>query len=97
MMRMDGQWHSKFWLSQNRVEVIPAFAGIRTVSASWNVNARVALRNINLGGAKVELAGWVRNLTQNREATFALQTLGLFGAANYVPARTIGADLTVQF
>ncbi len=97
MMRMDGQWHSKFWLSQNRVEVIPAFAGIRTVGASWNVNARVALRNINLGGAKVELAGWVRNLTQNREATFALQTLGLFGAANYVPARSIGADLTVQF
>jgi iron complex outermembrane receptor protein len=97
MLRMDGQWHSLFWLSQNRVEVIPAFAGIRTVPASWNVNARVALRNIDIGGAKVELAGWVRNLTQNREVTFALQTLGLFGAANYVPARTIGADLTVQF
>jgi iron complex outermembrane receptor protein len=97
MLRMDGQWHSEFWLAQNRVQVIPAFAGIRTVSASWNVNARVALRNINLGGAKVELAGWVRNLTQNREATFALTTLNLFGAANYVPARSIGADLTVQF
>jgi hypothetical protein len=36
------------------------------------------MRNINLGGAKVELAGWVRNLTQNREATFALTTLNLF-------------------
>ena len=97
MMRMDGQWHSEFFLSQNRVQVVPAFAGIRTVGASWNVNARIALRNMALGGAKVELAGWVRNLTQNREATFALQTLNLFGAANYVPARTIGADLTVQF
>ncbi len=97
MLRMDGQWHSEFFLTQNRVEVIPAFAGIRTVSASWNVNARAALRNMSLGGAKVELSAWVRNLTQNREATFALQTLGLFGSSNYVPARTFGLDLSIQF
>jgi iron complex outermembrane recepter protein len=97
MLRADGQWHSKFWLSQNRIEVIPAFAGIRTVGASWMVNARAALRHINIGGIDAEFAVWSRNLTQNREATFALQTLGVFGAANYVPARTFGADLTIQF
>lgn len=97
MVRMDGNWHSKFWLSQNRLQVIPAFDGITTVGASWMVNSRVALRNIEIGGAKAELAGWVRNLTQNREATFALQTIRFTGSANYVPARTYGLDLTVQF
>ena len=97
MLRADGNWHSQFFLSQNRLEVIPAFAGIRTVGASWNVNARAALRNIKIGAMDTELAVWSRNLTQNREATFALQTLGVFGAANYVPARTFGADLILKY
>lgn len=97
MFRIDGTFHSLYWQSQNRVNLIPAFKGIDTVPASWNVNARIALRNIDIGGVKAELAGWVKNLTQNREATFALQTLSMLGSANYVPARTIGADLTIQF
>lgn len=97
MFRMDGNWHSRFWLSQNRVTLIPAFSSFNTVSPSWTVNTRVALKNLSIGGAKAELAGWVRNLTQNREISFANQTLRLLGSANYVPARTFGADLTVEF
>jgi hypothetical protein len=97
LFRIDGQFHSLYWQSQNRVELVPQFKGIDTVPASWNVNARIALRNIEFGGVKAELAGWVKNLTQNREATFALQTLRMLGSANYVPARTFGADLTIQF
>ena len=97
MMRMDGQWHSLYWQSQNRVERVATFAGIDTVPASRTNNARIALRNMEIGGIKPELAGWDRNLTQNREATFALQTLRMLGSANYVPARTIGADLTIEF
>jgi iron complex outermembrane receptor protein len=97
MARVDGQWHSKFWMSQNRVNLVPAFKGIDTVSASWNVNARAALRNIQLGPIQTEFAVWARNLTQNREATFALQQFGAFGSANYVPARTFGADLSIEF
>lgn len=97
MFRMDGNWHSKFWVAQNRKQSVPGFAGVTTVGASWMVNTRVALRNLEIGGAKAELAGWVRNLTQNRELTFALQTIRFIGSANYVPARTFGADLTVEF
>ncbi len=97
MLRMDGNWHSKFWLSQNRVQDIPAFYGITTVDSSWMVNGRAALRNIKLGPIDTELALWVRNLTDNREATFALQTLRFMGSANYVPARSYGLDLTAQF
>ena len=97
LLRVDGNWHSKFWLAQNRVINFPAFAGLQTVGASWMVNARAALRNIKIGGVDAELAVWAKNLTQNREATFALTTLNVFGAANYVPARTFGADLTIKF
>ena len=97
MVRMDGNWHSRFWLTQNRATLISAFSSFNTVAPSWTVNARVALRNIAIGGAKAELAGWVRNLTQNREIAFGNQTLRLLGSANYVPARTFGADLTVEF
>ncbi len=97
MLRMDGLWHSLFWATSNRISIPPAFAGITTVPASWTINARAALRNIKIGGADVELAVWSRNLTQNRELTFALQQNAAFGAANYVPARTFGADLTIAF
>ena len=75
----------------------PCFSSFNTVAPSWMVNARVALRNIAIGGAKAELAGWVRNLTQNREIAFGNQTLRFLGSANYVPARTFGADLTFDF
>jgi hypothetical protein len=67
------------------------------MSPSWTVNTRVALKNLSIGGEKAELAGWVRNLTQNREISFANQTLRLLGSANYVRARTYGLDLTVEF
>lgn len=97
LLRVDSQWHSDFWLSQNRATLIPAFEGINKVGASWNVNARAGLQNIKLGPVDAELSAWVKNLTQNREATFALQQFRLFGSANYVPARTYGVDLTVQF
>jgi len=97
MFRMDGNWHSRFWLSQNRVTLIPAFSSQNTVAPSWTVNSRLALRNISIGSAKVELAAWVRNLTQNREIAFGNQTLRLLGSANYVPARTFGLDLTAEF
>jgi iron complex outermembrane receptor protein len=97
LLRMDGQWHSRFFAVQNRIEIAPAFTGIRSVAPSWMINGRAALRNITLGGAKLEVAAWVKNLTQNRELTFALAQNGVFGSANYVPARTFGLDLNVEF
>lgn len=97
MLRIDSTFHSRFNLNQNPGQNIAAFAGIHHVDASWTVNARAALRDVNIGGAKVEIAAWVKNLTQNREASFSGQTLQLVGGANYVPARTFGADLIFGF
>ena len=95
--RVDGTFHGKFSVAQNPTLKIPAFAGIENVSASWNVNGRIALRDIAIGGGKAEAALWVKNLTQNKEATFTLRTLSIFGSANYVPARTFGLDLTYEY
>ncbi len=96
-VRMDGTYHSKFNLTQNPTVVIPQFAGIDHVSASWNVNGRIALRDIGVASGKAEVAIWVKNLTQNKEATFSGRYLQVFGAANYVPARTFGLDLTYEY
>ena len=96
-MRIDATWHDRFWQTQDRQLNIPAFAGINTVAPSWNANARIALRDIPVGNAKGEFALWAKNFTQNREATFALEELNLLGSANYVPARTFGADLTIKY
>ncbi|HEX7741759.1 MAG TPA: TonB-dependent receptor, partial [Sphingobium sp.] len=97
LLRADATYHSKFWLSQNPTRNIAAFRSIDYVSASWMLNARAALRSINIAGVNGELAVWGRNLTQNREATFALATLNLIGSTTYVPARTYGVDLTIAF
>jgi iron complex outermembrane receptor protein len=98
ILRADGLYHSKFQLAQNRNRNVAAFKGIDFVSASWMVNARAALRDIRIGDrATAEVAVWAKNLTQNREPTFSLATLNLVGAANYVPARTVGVDLLFAY
>ena len=62
----------------------------------WLINSRVALRHVNVGGAKVELAGWVKNLTDADNPTFPIY-YSFAGSATYERARTYGADLTIEF
>lgn len=71
-------------------------AGIAEIPEYWLFNARAALKNLNLGGVNTEFAFWGRNLTNRRHANTALN-LGVVAAANYIPARTYGADLTIKF
>ena len=59
-------------------------------------NSRISLKNIEIGGVNAELAAWGKNLTDDRSANYSLN-LGLIAAANYIPARTYGLDLTVEF
>ena len=97
-MRVDGRWQSDMNLNANpdRPEYQTWAAGIREVPSYWVFNGRIALKDLDLGGVKTELAAWGRNLTDNRSANYALN-FGIMGAANYIPARTYGLDLTVQF
>ncbi len=63
----------------------------------WVVNGRVALRKIDLGGIKADLAVWGRNLFDKQTFAFALNLSNIFEAGNYIPARSYGMDLTISF
>jgi len=65
--------------------------------AYWIVNGRVALKELNLGGVKAELAAWGRNLFDKQRFSYALNISDIFLGANYIPARSYGLDLNVSF
>jgi len=96
---VSGNWHSSTRMEQNpaRAEANPTW--LEWTPASWVVNARVALKKIDLGfaGAQGEVALWGRNLTDNREPTFALNFFGLAQSASYMDERSYGADFSVKF
>ncbi|RYG32060.1 MAG: TonB-dependent receptor, partial [Burkholderiales bacterium] len=96
--RADGVWQSDINFADNPgraiYQVAPALLG---QSAYLLVNGRVALRDLDLGGVKTQVAVWGKNLTNERAITFALNLSDIFGAANYIPARAYGMDLTIEF
>ena len=63
----------------------------------WLVNGRVALKDIDLGGVKAELAAWGRNLFDTQRFSYALNISNIFIGGNYIPARSYGLDLNVSF
>lgn len=62
----------------------------------WKLNARAALKYIDIGGVRAELAAWGRNITNKR---FPTSTLFLpFGvSATYDQGRSYGLDLIIDF
>ncbi len=96
--RMDALYSSELVLAQSpNVRIAQGFDP-NTVSSPGHItlNARLALKKIDIAGSKAELALWGRNLT---DADYAYSMLFLpFGsAANYEPARTYGVELTLEF
>jgi iron complex outermembrane receptor protein len=67
-----------------------------SVPGYWKLNARAALKNINIGGIDTEFAIWGRNLTDTRYRTSTL-FLPWGNTATYEPPRTYGVDLIIQF
>lgn len=98
-LRADANWQSDMNLMQN--PDLPAYStfatGMREVPAYWLLNGRVALRDFDLGGIRTELAVWGRNLTNERALSFALNLNNIIASGNYIPARTYGVDLTIEF
>ncbi|MCB2076734.1 MAG: TonB-dependent receptor [Novosphingobium sp.] len=100
-LRADASWTDYVNLAFN--PDLPAYApgnfaeNIRGIPANWRVNARVALKNLNLGGVKSELAAWSKNLTNSRVKGYGVNLSQIMAQANYTPARTYGLDLTIDF
>lgn len=98
-LTLGGNWHSKVRLEQNpaRAEANPDF--VEFSPASWVVNARAALKKIDLGfaGAEGEIGIWGRNLTDNDTPNFALSLGGAAQSASFLEARSYGVDLIAKF
>ncbi|MCW1428117.1 TonB-dependent receptor [Novosphingobium sp. JCM 18896] len=97
--RADVLYRSKILFSLNPAIDIYASrsnASMAEVKGFALVNGRVALRHLSIGGADAELAVWGKNLTNRKDATFALFT-PLATSANYVAPRTYGVELSIEF
>ena len=104
--RMDGQYRSKILFAANPLTVaaggtvfndLSNAAGVLGTNGYMLVNGRVALRHMKIAGAEAELAVWGKNITDRKEATFAL-ALGALGTSNnFLTARTFGVDLNIEF
>jgi len=75
----------------------PAFAPFEFIPSKQLVNARLALRDIDVGGANVELAVWSKNLFDNKKPLYPFQYPYFLMTTLYEPARTFGLDVIVKF
>jgi iron complex outermembrane receptor protein len=91
--RVDANFRSKYILASRAYTAF--LAGLYS-PAEAIINGRVALTNIELGGAKFEVAGWVRNLTNRRALSYSIVTPYVFSGV-YDRARTFGLDARVDF
>jgi iron complex outermembrane receptor protein len=96
--RVDGAWQSDMTFAENPDRPMYKIAPTLLEEPAYLlVNGRVALRDIDLDGVKTQFAVWGKNLTNERAKTFVLNLSDIFGAANYIPARAYGVDLTIEF
>lgn len=97
MIRFDTNYRSKVITPGIFTPTIqPSLAGVYRTGGNWISNARIALKGISLGSGKLEVAGWARNLTNNRGTVWGNFT-GFAASTTYEPARTYGLDLIVSF
>jgi outer membrane receptor protein involved in Fe transport len=86
--RMDGQYRSSINFSINPIKDLYAdgsnAAGVLGTDGYMLVNGRVALRHLKIGPAEAELALWGKNLTNRKDATFAL-ALGAPSTSKQLP------------
>jgi len=99
MLRIDAQWRDTTNVNANpsgNLTNNPLFANVYSLSATWVVNGRLALRDMKIGRVSAEVAVFAKNLTDDRSSTFP-EVFGFSAASNYQPARTFGIDLNLQF
>ncbi|AMN46236.1 outer membrane receptor protein [Steroidobacter denitrificans] len=67
-----------------------------TAPSRWLVNSRLALRDLDFKGSKIELGLWSKNLFDDKSVIQATN-LGFATAVIYQDARTYGLDINVEF
>lgn len=98
VFRADATWRSEQRTSHPlQASTIPAFGAIEFSPSAWVVNARVSVRDIQIGQNTAELAIWARNLTDDKSTSFPLGFGDFLTSSSYQQARTFGLDLNFQF
>jgi iron complex outermembrane receptor protein len=99
LMRLDGQFasavhYTPFASGLNPQDTI----ALTTVKAHWIANARLALTDLPIAGARGQIALWGRNIFNDKSIVGAADFTdrGLI-AANFQAAATYGIDLSVEF
>ncbi len=77
--------------------VNPVFAPFEFIPPKQIVNARIALRDVDVGGANLELGLWSKNLFDNKKPLYPFQYPNFLMTTTYEPARTYGLDVIVKF
>jgi iron complex outermembrane receptor protein len=90
-MRVDANYESGHNGSAN-----PTLRAWSYIPGVWNLNGRIALEQIDIGGHNATLALWGRNLLDEDGLRYAV-ALGPVVSASYEPARTFGLDLTFEW
>jgi iron complex outermembrane receptor protein len=94
--RFDANWQSRY-TQYAYPAVDPAVDASLYTPAFWLINLRASLLDIPLGGnltGKVSM--WTKNLGDEHQLNY-VAPFGLYIPGQYIPPRTFGADLTVQF
>ena len=99
LLRADMTFQSKTRVigGHGVIEDYPVFAPYEFQPSKQLVNARIALRDVDLGGANVEIGLWSRNLFDNKKPMYPFQYPYFLMTTTYEPARTYGLDVIVKF
>jgi len=95
--RADAVWQSDSNATANPARAALWAPDFPISKAYWEVNARVALRDIEVGGSTAELAVWSKNLTNAKAMTFALSLFNQIGSRNFIRGRSYGVDVILDF
>ncbi len=76
---------------------LPVFGPYEFIQSKAIVNGRVALRDVDMGGANVEVGLWARNLLNNRQPVYSFAYPNFLMTMSYEQARTYGLDVIVKF
>ncbi|MBV1916748.1 MAG: TonB-dependent receptor [Sphingomonadaceae bacterium] len=99
LLRADMIFQSKARVLSSHKSTLdfPVFAPFEFSPAKQIVNARIALRDIEMGGANWEIALWSKNLLDNKKPLYLFQYPYFLMTSSYERARTYGIDLSVKF
>jgi iron complex outermembrane receptor protein len=104
LFRIDANYQSKFRaISDDNIDVpgsptyVAEFAPYEFNPQRWIVNTRMALRDVEIGGASAEVGLWSRNLFNVKKPMFPFPFGTILLTNSYQEARTWGVDVIVKF